>query len=124
MTFIVYKDIYSYFTCEVFEHHFLYIMCADVPLQEKLLDPENTATAVDDKFLREFAEVVGDRWPSLASLLSFPTADVEQMKREVVGTPAEQALNMLRAWRRSRETTYGGLCARLKSISLFGTSSK
>ena len=104
--------------------HFL-ILCADVPLQEKLLDPENTATAVDDEFLSEFAEVVGDRWPLLASLLSFPTADVEQMKREVVGTPAEQALHMLRAWRRrSRETTYGGLCARLKSISLFGTSSK
>ena len=99
-------------------------MCADVPLQEKLLDPENTATAVDDEFLREFAEVVGDQWPSLASLLSFPTADVEQMKREVVGTPAEQALHMLRAWRGSRETTYGGLCARLKRISLFGTSSK
>ena len=99
-------------------------MCADVPLQEKLLDSENTATAVDDEFLREFAEVVGDRWPSLASLLSFPTADVEEMKREVVGTPAEQALHMLRAWRQSRETTYGGLCALLKSISLFGTSSK
>ena len=99
-------------------------LCADVPLQEKLLDPENTATAVDDEFLREFVVVVGDRWPSLASLLSFPTADVEQMKREVVGTPAEQALHMLRAWSRSREGTYGGLCAQLKSISLFGTSSK
>ena len=100
-------------------------MCADVPLQEKLLDPENAATAVDDEFLREFAEVVGDRWASLASLLSFSTADVEQMKREVVGTPAEQALHMLRAWRRrSREGTYGVLCGRLKSISLFGTSSK
>ena len=100
-------------------------LCADVPLQEKLLDPENAATAVDDEFLREFAVVVGDRWPSLASLLSFPTADVEQMKREVVGTPAEQALHMLRAWRkRSREGTHGGLCAQLKSVSLFGTSSK
>ena len=96
-----------------------------MPLQEKLLDPENTATAVDDEFLGEFAVVVGDRWPSLASLLSFPTADVEQMKREVVSTPAEQALHMLRAWKKgSREGTYGGLCARLRSISLFGTSSK
>ena len=103
---------------------YILILCADVPLQEKLLDPENTATAVDDEFLREFAVVVGDRWPSLASLLSFPTTDVEQMKREVVGTPAEQALHMLMAWRRSREGTYGGLCAQLKSISLFGTSSK
>ena len=95
-----------------------------MPLQEKLLDPKDTATAVDDEFLREFAVVVDNRWPSLASLLSFHTADVEQMKREVVGTPAEQALHMLRAWRRrSREMTYGGLCARLKSISLYGTGS-
>ena len=95
-----------------------------MPLQWKLLDPENTATAVDDEVLREFAVVVGDRWPSLASLLSFPTADVEQMKREVVGTPAEQALHMFRAWRSSREGTYGGLCTQLRSISLFGTNSK
>ena len=99
-------------------------MCADVPLQEKLLDPENATTAVDDEFLRGFTVVVGDRWPSLASLLSFPTADVEQMKREVVGTPAEQALYMLRAWKTSRKETYGGLCTQLKSISLFGTNSK
>ena len=88
------------------------------------MDPENTATPVDDEFLREFAEVVGDWWPSLASLLSIPTADVEQMKRGVVGTPAEQALHMLRVWRRRSIRTYGGLCARLKSISLFGTYSK
>ena len=89
------------------------------------MDPENTATAVHDEFLREFTEVVGDWWPSLASLLSFPTADVEQMKRGVVGTPAEQTLHMLRAWRRrSREATYCGLCAQLKRISLFGINSK
>ena len=94
---------------------------ADVPLQKKLLDRDNTTTTVHDDFLREFAVVVGGRWPSLASILSFSTADVEQMKTEVVGTPAEHALHMLRAWkRRSRETTYGGLCTRLKNISLFG----
>ena len=94
---------------------------ADVALQKKLLDPDNTTAAVHDDFLREFATVVGGRWPSLASILSFSTADVEQMKSEVVGTPAEQALHMLRAWKRGpRETTYGGLCTRLKSISLFG----
>jgi len=72
---------------------------ADVPLQKKLLDPDNTTTTVHDDFLREFAEVVGGRWPSLASILSFSTADVEQMKTEVVGTPAEQALHMLRVWK-------------------------
>ena len=93
---------------------------ADVPLQKQLLDPDNTTTTVHDDFLREFAEVVGGRWPSLASILSFSTADVEEMKTEVVGTPAEQALHMLRVWKRgSREATYGGLCTWLKRISLF-----
>jgi len=95
----------------------------DVPLQKKLLDPDNTTTTttVHDDFLREFAVVVGGRWPSLASILSFSTANVEQMKTEVVGTPAEQVLHMLRVWKRgSREATYGGLCAWLKRISLFG----
>ena len=72
-------------------------LCADVLLQEKFLDPENTDNAVDDEFLKGFAAVVDDRWPSLGSLLSFSTANVEQMKREVVGTPAEQALHMPRA---------------------------
>jgi len=76
---------------------------ADVPLQKKLLDPDNTTTTVHDDFLREFAEVVGGRWPSLASILSFSTADVEQMKTEVVGTPAEQALHMLRCGRGDQE---------------------
>ena len=94
---------------------------ADVPLQKKLLDPDNTTTTVHDDFLREFAEVVGGQWPSLASILSFSTVNVEQMKTEVVGTPAEQALHMLRVWKSgSREATYGGLCARLKRLSLFG----
>ena len=94
---------------------------ADVPIQKKLLDPDNTTTTVYDDFLREFAVVVGARWPSLASILSFSTADVEQTKKEVVGTPAEQALHMLRVWKRgSRETTYGGLSTQLKSVSLFG----
>jgi len=41
---------------------------ADVPLQKKLLDPDNITTTVHDDFLREFAEVVGGRWPSLASI--------------------------------------------------------
>ena len=55
-----------------------------------LLDSENTATAVGDEFLRECAVVVGDQWPSLAFLLSFPTADVGKMKREVVGKRQEK----------------------------------
>jgi len=92
---------------------------ADVPLQKKLLDPDNTTNTLHDDFLREFAVVVGARWPSLASILSFSTANVEQIKTEVVGTPAEQALHILKAWKRGSR-----LCTQLKRISLLWTGLK
>ena len=89
-------------------------------LQEKLLDPQSSDEIVDDEFLREFAVIVGSKWPSLASLLSFTTAEVDQIKRDTIGTPAEQALHMLREWRRrGKKTTYGELCTELRAITLF-----
>ena len=88
-------------------------------LQEKLLEPSNTGISVTDDFLKEFAAVVGSKWPSLASLLSFSIADVEQIRRDVLGDPTEQALHMLRAWRRRGDATYGRLRDKLKTISLF-----
>ena len=85
-------------------------------LQEKLLEPENTSDFVTDDFLREFAAVVASKWPSLASLLSFSTAEIET---DIIRDPTEQALYMLRAWRRRGDATYGGLRGKLKTISLF-----
>ena len=90
-----------------------------MPLQEKLLEPNNTGVSVTDDFLKEFAAVVGSKWPSLACLLSFSIADVEQVKGDVLGDPTEQALHMLRAWRRRGDATYGRLRDKLKTISLF-----
>ena len=88
-------------------------------LQEKLLDPNSTSDCVTDDFLREFAAVVAGKWPSLASLLSFSTAEIEQIKIDIIRDPTEQALHMLRAWRRRGDATYGGLRSKLKTISLF-----
>ena len=50
--------------------------------------------------MEEFAAVVGECWPSLASLLGFSFADAERLKRSVAGAHKEQALQMLREWRR------------------------
>ena len=102
-------------------HHSDYTHCypVAVALQEKLLEPENTNAFVNDDFLKEFAAAVGSKWPSLASLLSFSTAEIEQTKRDILGDPKEQALHMLRAWRRREDATYGGLRKKLKTISLF-----
>jgi hypothetical protein len=36
----------------------------------------------DDGFLQSFVEIVGNRWPSLASLLSLSPGDIEQIKRD------------------------------------------
>ena len=90
-------------------------------LQEKLLEPDNASDLVTDDFLREFAAVVASKWPSLASLLSFSTAEIEQIKIDIIKDPTEQALYMLRAWRTRRrgDATYGGLRSKLKTISLF-----
>ena len=88
-------------------------------LQEKLLEPGNASVPVNDDFLKELAASVNSKWPSLASLLSFTTAEIEQTKRDVLGDPKEQALHMLRAWTRRGDATYGGLRKKLKTISLF-----
>ena len=85
------------------------------------LSPWKIATVLGkaDDFLKEFAAVVGSKRPSLAFLLSFSITDVEQIKRDVLGDPTEQALHMLRAWRRRGDATYGRLRDKLKTISLF-----
>ena len=73
--------------------------------------------------MEEFAEVVGERWPSLASLLGFSFTDTERLKRTVAGTHKEQALQMLREWRRreGEKGIYGKLRDDMKTIPLLET---
>ncbi len=60
-------------------------------------------------FLSQFSEVIGSRWPLLASLLSFSTAEIEEIKRGVTGVPSIKAAAMLSRWRekQSPTPTYG-----------------
>lgn len=68
-----------------------------IGLQEKLLDSQYSKQKPNDDFLQSFAGVVGDRWPSLASLLFLTAEDVEKIKRDKEkSSQANQALHMLR----------------------------
>ena len=98
-----------------------FFLIADIiDLQEKLLEPHYSVQKPDDDFLQLFAEVVGNRWPSLASLLSLTARDIEEIKKEKKrSSQAIQALQMLKKWRLREEASYGQLCERLKTVPLF-----
>ncbi len=92
-------------------------------IQEQLLDPDNRQTSLGlgggGEFLREFAGVVGSKWPSLAAILSLTRGEIEEVRRDGAGSPADQALVMLRRWREKVPTaTYGDLCDKLMTIPL------
>ena len=98
----------------------LFLIGVVITLQEKLLEPQYSSQKPDDVFLQSFAEVVGNRWPSLASLLSLSPSDIEQIKREKERvSQAKQALYMLRKWSSRENASYGHLLESLKTIPLF-----
>jgi len=76
----------------------------EVVLQMQLLDRDKANSEVDDIFLRMFAEVAGEKWPSLAALLSHTADDIEELESEQC-----PALCMLRGWRERVAPTYGYL---------------
>ena len=69
---------------------------------DQLMEPENRDSTLaqggerGEQFVREFAGVVGSRWPSLATVLSFTTEEIEEVKRDITGSPADQFLYMLK----------------------------
>ena len=96
------------------------ISCTGVPLQEKILDPNNSLVHPDHDFLESFATIVGPRWQCLASLLSLTSQDIESIKRDTHGAgPPKQAFLMLEKWTASETATYGLLCERLRTLSVF-----
>ena len=98
-----------------------YIRLGDViALQEKLIEPQYSNQKPDDDFLQSFAGIVGNRWPSLASLLPLTPIDIEQIKREKERlSQARQALRMLRKWNSRGNASYGQLLESLKTVPLF-----
>ena len=86
-----------------------------IQLQKKLLDPKFQTITPDVEFLELFAGMVGSKWSSLACLLSLTSEEIEEVKTE----EEERAFLMLKKWSSKEGATYGQLCNRLKTISLF-----
>ena len=100
-----------------------YLTGVEVQLQKTLLSAEKQSLKPEEEFLKLFAGVVKSKWPSLASILSLTSAEIEEVneegEREEVLSEEDRALLMLRKWASREEATYSQLCQRLKTISLF-----
>lgn len=86
-----------------------------VELQEKLLVKRNQNLKPDNRFLVPFAGVVGSKWQSLAVSLSLSESEV--MGEGV--SHQDRALQMLKKWVMREDATYGQLCQKLNTVSLF-----
>ena len=95
----------------------MYKLCtftpADVDLQRKLLDPSLASCELDDDILQQLADVIGDKWASIASLLFFTTAEIEQIRSEDCPAGA-----MLQKLKEKGIVTHEQLCNCLQTISL------
>ena len=85
----------------------------DVDLQRKLLDPSHANCELDEDTLQELIDAIGDKWASIAPLLSFTTAEIEQIRSE--DCPARAMLQKLKD---NGTLTHEQLCSRLRTISL------
>ena len=85
-----------------------------IEVQQKLI--EGGDQKLDDVFLQSFARVVGDRWPSLASLLSINAREIEEIKGE---KKEQQALCMLTRWSSREDASFKQLHKKLQTVYLF-----
>ena len=85
----------------------------DVDLEGKLLDPSHASCELNEDTLQQLADVIGDKWASIAPLLSFTTAEIEQIRSE--SCPAQAMLQKLKD---NGTVTHEQLCRHLRTISL------
>ena len=85
----------------------------DVDLQRKLLDPNLASSELNEDTLQQLADTIGDKWASIAPLLSFPTAEIEQIRSK--DCPARAMLLKLKD---KGIVRHEQLCSRLRTISL------
>ena len=94
-------------------HFFIFITGEIIGIQERLIEGHDQKP--DDGFLQSFAGIIGNRWPSLASLLSLTAEDIEEIKTE---REEHRPLCMLKKWSVKSEATYAQLHDKLQSVSL------
>ena len=85
----------------------------DVDLQRKLLDPSLAICELDDDTLQQLIDAISDKWASIASLLCFTLAEIEQIKSE--SCPARAMLQKLKD---KKILTHEQLYCCLKTVSL------
>ena len=83
------------------------------------MDPEKQSLRPDEQFLELLAGVVKSECPSLVSILSLTSIEMEEAKKNQKLSRSELSLQMLKKWATREEATYGLLCQKLKTISLF-----
>ena len=91
-----------------------------IQLQRTLLDPEKQSLRPDEQFLAVLAGVVRSECPSLTSILSLTSSEMEEVEQNRNQlSQSELSLHMLKKWATREEATYGQLCHKLKTIALF-----
>ena len=87
-------------------------------VQSVLLDEANADVKITENFIEKFSklESINGRWPLLASLLSFTTAEIEQLKKEVIGVPSVKAAAMMNRWKERTNATYGSLLTKVNGV--------
>ena len=97
------------------EYYFFPPCSLVLDVQNVLLKPANKDVEIGGDFVLNFSDLstVHSRWPLLASLLSFTTAEIEQIKREVIGVPSVKAAAMMNRWRERTTATYGTLLSKV-----------
>ena len=88
-------------------------------MQRTLLDPEKQSLRPDEQFLELLAGVVKSECPSLVSILSLTSNEMKEVKKNQKVSQSELSLLVLKKWATREEATYGQLCQKLKTISLF-----
>ena len=83
------------------------------------MDPEKQSLRPDEQFLELLAGVVKSECASLVSILSLTSTEMEEAKKNQKPFQSELSLQMLKKWATREEATYGLLCQKLKTISLF-----
>ena len=83
------------------------------------MDPEKQSLRPDEQFLELLAGVVKSECPSLVSILSLTSNEMKEVKKNQKVSQSELSLLVLKKWATREEATYGQLCQKLKTISLF-----
>ena len=115
---IIYHTNYTVFQLQRNDHLFMTLfqifLFSATEVSRVLQNSEIADTEITDEFIEKFTIVVGSMWPLLASLLSFTTDEIWQVKNNVTGVPSVKAAAMMKKWRDKTTATYGILTNKVK----------